>query len=57
MRALKPNLAPEFTSNNLPNIDDGLVSTDSILSDDQITDEFIMNDDGNDDEDCSGDDE
>ena len=57
MRALKPNLAPEFTSNNLPNIDDGLVSTVSILSDDQITDEFIMNDDGNDDEDCSGDDE
>ena len=49
MRAQKPDLAPEFTSNSLLNIDDCLICTDEII------DGFTMNDDGNDDDGCSGD--
>ena len=55
MRAQKPDLALEFTSNNLLNIDDGLVCIKSLLTDDEIIDEFTMNDDGDDEVDCSGD--
>ena len=49
MRAQKPDLAPEFTSNSLLNIDDCLICTDEIIHG------FTMNDDGNDDDGCSGD--
>ena len=49
MRAQKPDLAPEFTSNSLLNIDDCLICTDEII------DGFTRNDDGNDDDGCSGD--
>lgn len=46
MSAQKLDLAPEFTSNNSLNIDHGLVCTESLLTDDEIIDEFTMNDDG-----------
>ena len=55
LRARKPDLALGFTWNNLLNIDDGLVCTESPLTDDEIIEEFTMNVDGNDDDDCSGD--
>ena len=55
LRARKPDLAPEFTSNNLLKCDHGLVCTESLLTDDEIIDENTMNDDGDDDDDCSGD--
>ena len=53
--AQKSHLAPAFTSNNILNIDDGLVCIESLLTVDQIIDEFTMNDDGDDNDDCSGD--
>ena len=53
--AQKPHLAPAFTSNNILNIDDGLVCIESLLTVDQIIDEFTMNDDGDDGDDCGGD--
>ena len=55
LRVLKPDVAPEFTSNNLLNIDDGLICIESLLTDDEIIDEFTMNDDGDDDDNCSDD--
>ena len=36
LRARKLDLAPEFTSNNLLNVDDGLVCIESLLTDDDI---------------------
>ena len=36
LRARKLDLMPEFTSNNLLNIDNGLVCTESLLADDDI---------------------
>ena len=50
--ARKPDLAPEFTSNNLLNVDDGLVCTESFLTDDDIIKQFTRNDD---DDDCGND--
>ena len=55
LRARKPDLAPGFTSYNLLNIDDGSACTESLLTDDEIIEEFTMNVDGDDDDDCSGD--
>ena len=55
LRAQKQDLAPEITSNNLLNIDDGLVCTESLLTDDEIINEFTMNDDGDNNDDGSGD--
>ena len=55
MIAQKPDLAPEFTSNSLLNIDDCSICTESLLTDDEIIDGFTMNDDGDDDDGCSGD--
>ena len=53
LRARKLDLAPEFTSNNLSNVDDGLVCTKSLLTDEDIIEQFTRN---NDDECGSGDD-
>ena len=54
--ARKLDLAPEFTSNNLLNVDDGLVCTESLLTDDNIIKQFTRNDDDDDDE-CGSDDD
>ena len=54
-RAQKADPAQEFTSNNLLKIDDGLVCTESLLTDDKKIQKFTITDDGDDDDDCSGD--
>ena len=54
MRDRKLDLAPEFTSNNLLNVDDGLVCTESLLTDDDIIEQFTRNDD---DDECGSDDD
>ena len=53
LSAQKSDLTLEFSSNNLLNIEDGLVCTESLLTDDETIDEF--NDDGDDNDGCSGD--
>ena len=40
LRARKLDLASEFTSNNLLNVDDGLVCTEFLLTDDYIIKQF-----------------
>ena len=50
--ARKLDLAPEFNSNNLLNVDDGLVCTESLLTDDDIIKQFTRHDD---DEECGSD--
>ena len=47
MQAEKLDQASEFTSNNLLNVDDGLVCTESLLTDDDIIKKFTRNDDDN----------
>ena len=47
LRARKLDLAPEFKSNNLLNVDDGLVCIESLLTDDDIIEQFTRNDDDN----------
>ena len=54
LRARKLDLALEFTSNNLLNVDDGLVCTESLLTDDDIIEQFTRNDD---DDECGSDDD
>ena len=54
LRARKLDLAPEFTPNNLFNVDDGLVCTESLLTDDDIIEQFTRNDD---DDECGSDDD
>ena len=54
LRARKLDLASEFTSNNLSNVDDGLVCTESLLTDDDIIEQFTRNDD---DDECGSDDD
>ena len=54
LRALKLDLAPEFNSNNLLNVDYGLVCTESLLTDDDIIEQFTRNDD---DDECGSDDD
>ena len=46
------DLVPEFTSNNLLNVDDGLVCTVSLLTDNDIIEQFTRNDD---DDECGSD--
>ena len=54
MRARKLDLAPEFTSNNLLNVDDGFVCAESLLTDDDIIKQFTRN---YDDDECGIDDD
>ena len=54
LRARKLDLAPEFTSNNLLNVDDGLVCIESLLTNDDIIEQFTRNDD---DDECGSDDD
>ena len=54
MQAQKLDLVPEFISNNLLNVDNGLVCTESLLTDD-IIEQFTRNDD--DDNECGNDDD
>ena len=44
-------MAPVFTTYNLLNVVDGLVCTESLLTDDKIINEFTVNDDGDNDTD------
>ena len=53
LQAQKLHLVPEFTSNNLLNVDNGLVCTESLLTDD-INEQFTRNDD---DDECGNDDD
>ena len=53
-RTQKADPAQEFTSNNLLKIDNGLVCTESLLTDDKKIEKCTISDDG-DDDDCSGD--
>ena len=46
LRARKLDLALEFTSNNLLNVDDGLVCIESLLTDNDIIEQFTRNGDG-----------
>ena len=55
MRAHKLDLPLEFSSNNLLNIDDGLVGTKFFLNGDEIINKFKINDDGHNDDECSSD--
>ena len=55
LRDQKPHLAPESSSNNSLNIDDGLVCTESLLTHDQIIDKITISDDSNNDDNFSGD--
>ena len=54
LSAQKSDLTLEFSSNNLLNIEEGLVCTELLLTDDETIDEFTMNDDGDDNDGCSG---
>ena len=54
LRAQKLDLAPEFTSNNLLNVEDGLVCTESLLTDDDIVEQFTRS---GDDDKCGSDDD
>ena len=54
LRARKLDLTLEFTSNNLLNVDDGLVFTESLLTDGNIIEPFTRNDD---DDECGSEDD